>query len=349
MSGGRRFLGWFLAASALLAVAVFALTWLVDPYGLLSARGPRISLCAPGIRVNDDRYLKPVIPRVHQPEEALFGSSRAVWGFAEESFTRRTGRNIANLALSSGSLEEIDLLARRAVADAPLRRAWIGLDFGAFALPGAEPPPLTGIWAIADPGATALRYGLFDPHAMKAGLFALADPAACADPPFSLLGFARNAGPYGRAPSAGPSLPDVRTRTALVRRWRLEAMATSPAYADRLARLDALLGFLRSRGVAPILFITPSHPSYHAMVAEAGLGERYRSWRSEVQAIARRHEAILVMSDSPSFLGGVAASACPARTEPGDCLFYDSTHFRPLLGDAIVAAALAMRQSGFPS
>jgi hypothetical protein len=349
MSGARRFLVRFLATAALLACALLALTWLVDPYGLRPAGGGGASLCAPGMKVNDDRYLKPVIARVHWPEEIILGSSRAVWGFSEQSFTARTGRRTANLALSSGSLEEIDLLARQAVADAPVRRVWIGLDFGAFALPGADPPPPARLWPIADPGATALRYGVFDPHAMKAGLLALADPAACRDPPFSALGFARSAGPYGRAPATRPNLPDPRTRAALVRRWRTEAEAPSPAYADRLARLDALLSFLRSRRVEAILFITPSHPSYHAMVAEAGLSGLYRDWRGAIQARARRPGTILVMSDSPAFLRAVSAPACPARAAPGDCLFYDATHFRPLVGDAIVGAALAMRQSRFPS
>lgn len=344
MPGARRFLRRFLATSALLACAVLALTRLVDPYGMLSPPGPRASLCAPGIRVNDDRYLKPVMPRVHQPEEILLGSSRAVWGFSEQSFARRTGRRTANLALSSGSLDEIDRLARRAVADAPVRRVWIGLDFGAFALPGAELPPLNPVWRVADPDATALRYGLFDPHAMKAGLLALADPAGCADPPFSRLGFARNAGPYGTA--ASPTLPDARTRAALVRRWRTETQAPSPVEGERLGRLDALLSFLRSRGVEPMLFITPSHPVYHAMVAEAGLGARYRRWRAEIQATARRHGAILVLSDAPEFLRAAAPPGCPA---PALCLFFDSTHFRPLVGDAIVAAALAARQSQPPS
>jgi hypothetical protein len=336
----HRFLAWFAATSALLAVGVLGLTWLVDPYGLLAARGPRPSVCVPGIRVNDDRYLKAVMPRVHQPKEVILGSSRAAWGFREEAFTRRT----ANLALSSGSLEQIDRLARQAVADAPVERLWIGLDFGAFILPGAGPDTLTRLWPIADPGATALRYGLLDPHAMKAGWLALADPAACRDPPFSLLGFAR-VGPYGRTPWSGPRLPDLRTRSALVHNWREEARGGSSAYADRLGRLDALLSFLRSRRAEAMLFITPSHPVYHEMVAEAGLGGRYRRWRGDIQAIARRHDTILVLSDAPAFLRAVNAPDCPAPALPEYCLFYDSTHFRPVVGDAIVSAALAMQQS----
>jgi hypothetical protein len=345
MAKAPRFLAWFAATAALLAVGVLCLTWLVDPYGLLALRDPRSSVCLPGIRVNDDRYLKVVLPRVHQPEEIVLGSSRAVWGFREESFTRRTGRRTANLGLSSGSLEQIDRLARQAVADAPIERVWIGLDFGAFILPGAEADTLTRPWPIAGPRATALRYGLLDPHAMKAGWLALADPVTCSDPPFSLLGFARNVGPYGRTPWSGPRLPDARTKAALIHNWRREAWRRSPVYADHLGQLDALLSFLRSRGVEAMLFITPSHSVYHDMVAEAGLTGRYLRWRRDIQAMARRHDTVLVMSDAPAFLRTVNASDCPAPAPPGYCLFYDSTHFRPVVGDAIVRAALAMQQS----
>ncbi len=338
---GRRFLAWLLGTAALLAAAVLAVAWLVDPYGLLSARsGGGAGLCAPGIRVDDDRYLKPVLIRLRQPEEVVVGSSRALWAFHEESFSRRTGRRTVNLALSAATLEEIDLLVRQAVYEAPVRRVWIGLDFGAFAMPEREPGTLTPLWSVADPDSTALRYGLLDPHALRAGLLALADPESCRDPPFSVHGFARSATPYGHARPALPVLPDARIRAALVQRWRFEDQARAEAYAQRLHRFDALLAFLQERGVQAILFITPSHQTYFSMVGEAGLTGLYRRWRGEVQALAGRNGATLVMSDDPAFLAPLRAPGCPASAPPSECLFYDSTHVRPVVGDAIVAAGL---------
>lgn len=338
--GARRFLAWLLATMALLGVAALGVTWVIDPYGLLAARGLTPAICTPGIRVNDDRFARPALVRLHQPGEILLGSSRALWAFREDSFTGRTGRTIANLSLAGASLEEIDWLARQAIDEAPVRRVWLGMDFGAFAMPERAPATLTPLWAVASPDATALRYGLLDPHALRAGMAALFDPASCADPPFTPHGFPRTATPHGGTPAALAVLPGARTRADLVRRWRFEERGRAAAYARRMARFEALLATLRRRGVPVILFITPSHPAYDSMLAEAGLGELYRRWRDELRAVAERHGATLVMSDSPAFLAAIRAPDCPAGAPPLDCLFYDATHARPFVGDAIVAAGL---------
>jgi hypothetical protein len=249
-----------------------------------------------------------------------------------------------NLALNSASLEEIDRLTRQALADAPVRRVWIGLDFGAFAMPDWRQGRLGEPWGIADPELTALRYGLLDPNAMRASLLALADPSSCSDPAFTPHGFVRSATLYGDSPL--PILPDARVRAVVIRHWRFDEPARAAAYAERMARLDALLAFLRQRRVPVILFITPSHPVYQEMVAEAGLAERRRRWREEVRGLADRHGATLLFSDTPAFLAAIRAPGCPANVPPVDCLFYDTTHSRPMVGDAIVEAALAAEQPG---
>lgn len=339
MPAGRRFLAWLLATVALLAAAILGVTWLIDPYGVLNSRGHGTALCTPGIRIDDDRYLKPILARLYQPEEIVLGSSRARWAFREEFFTLRTGRRTVNLSLNSASLEEMDRLARDAIAEAPVRRVWIGLDFGAFAMPNWSPGRLSSPWRIADPEATALRYGLLDPNAMRAGLLALADPTSCSDPAFTPHGFVRSATLYGDSPL--PILPGARARAAVLRHWRFDAPARAAAYAERMARLDALLAFLRRRGVPVILFLTPSHPVYEEMVAESGLAEHHRRWREEVRGLAERHGATLLMTDTPAFLASIHSPGCPANVPPVDCLFYDTTHSRPAVGDAIVRAALA--------
>jgi hypothetical protein len=339
---GRRFLAWFLAAATAAMLALAAIAWVTDPFGLLRERAFAAWTCTPGLRSDDERYVKPLLARVYQPRTILLGSSRAVWGFDPGSFQRESQGRTANLALSAASFTEIDRLARQAVRDAPVERAWIGLDFGAFAF--SEPPrrDLTSPWPIRDSRATALRYGLLDPHALKAGLAVLTDLRACADPPFDGLGFARARGPYGSIAPAPPVLRDAGTRARMVRQWREDSGVEAGAYRERLQRLGTLIDALRSEGTETILYLSPSHSSYHAMVDAAGLAGRYRLWRADMAAIARRHGVLLVESDSPAFLRTVPVPGCSAPLE--DCLFYDSTHFRPILGDAIVRAALAMRQ-----
>jgi hypothetical protein len=347
-SDARPFLRAFAGVAALLIAAALAATWLLDPFGLLALGGWRGPACAAGARGVDERFTKPIVPRLYLPEEVVVGSSRAFWMLREETIAGPTGHRVANLSVSGASIDEIDQLVTQALADAPVRRVWIGADFGAFAMRDEQARDLLRPWAIGDRRLTALRYGLFHPRALSAAFLALGQSHnACADPPVTASGFARHPPvPEGQRPALRP---DRAARAILAERWRMPAAERARLIEMRFARFEALLARLERRGVAVVIFLTPSPPAYLALVEEAGLGGDYRRWRRRLLLRDRAAGVTVVASDSPEFLDSVARTSCAGRDREA-CLFYDLTHARPPVGAAIVRAALgpAPRQTDSP-
>lgn len=327
---GRRFLVAFSVAAIGLAAAALILSWAVDPTGLLRSVGSGGGGCQPGIVTSDERYVKPLLARMYQPDEIIVGSSRVGLGFAPNVFH---GRSVANLAVSSASLREVDELARSAAAEPSLRRAWLGLDFGAFAEQEPVRVPLVFPAEGQGRGSTALRFALFDPRALKATASLLLSPGSCGNPAMTALGFRRE---EAGMPAPQPGL-EARARMAIIRSWTLPEDQRAQLYAGRLARLDALLAHLRARNVTTILYLSPTSPAYRAMVAESGLVPLYRRWRSDVAGLARRNGARLIPSDTREFLMSVPALGCESESHEA-CLFVDFVHFRPVVGAAIVRA-----------
>ena len=148
------------------AALALGLTWAVDPSAVLARSGGGW-LCAPGIKDGDPHEFKQLVAAIHQPREILLGSSRAAAGFSEADFRTVTGGTAANLALAGASLAEMDALTRSAVTRAPVRRVWIGLDFGAFAQPRANPQPVAPLPDLHGQ-PLALATGLVNPRATQA-------------------------------------------------------------------------------------------------------------------------------------------------------------------------------------
>ena len=327
----RRFLRTFALAAGAIALLVLALCWTLDPSGLLRGAGFPAGLCRPGIRTGDERYMKPVMARVLQPDEVLIGSSRSGVGFSPGSFQ---GRRVANLAVSGATLDEVVALARHASDEASVRRIWLGLDFGAFVERDSPRPALHFPRRGEGRRATALRYGLFDQRGLRIALRTLLSPGACFDPPFSTLGFARRRpGPRDR-----PMRIDRRVLDGISEKWRVGEAERRQLYAERVDALDDLLADLRRQGIPVIFYLGPTTSPYREMIGRAGLAAFYSRWRGDMRTLASRHGAILVESDRPAFLAGLAARRCGRISD--DCLFNDPVHFRPEVGDLIVRTAL---------
>lgn len=340
-AAGRRFVVTTLGSVVAMLGAIVAATAATDPTGLLVAGGWAPGLCAPGVKVMDDRDLKPVMSAVHRPDGIILGSSRVVRGFDGQGLNPEDGM-VLNLGMTGATMTDIDALARKAVDEAPVRRVWIGLDFGAVAM--AEPaltdmprPEPRGV----DPRLASLRRGLFSPEALKATLGLLRHPGACRAPPFDARGFVRP----GPGEPAGPRavLPDAAARARLFRVWRLTPARRDALYAARMETLERLLVHLRGRGIAVVLYRSPSHPAYDALVAEAGLGPLHRRWQADTGRLAARRGVVLVAADAPGFVSGIDMPACPGAR--ADCAFHDAVHFRPVVGAAILRRG---RAAGVP-
>lgn len=336
---GRRFVAIALAAAGGLTLAAFAATALLDPFGMAAVAGPLNGPCAAGIKVMDEVVVRPALPAVHQPSDILVGSSRTVRGF-DEGAAAMLGGGAVNLGQTGGTIETIDLMTRRAIDAAPVSRVWIGLDFGGAALPGAEPPQPTA--RIASARMTALQTGLLSPQALKATLAMATRPSACGRPDFDPRGFARAAPPGAFHPI------DRATRDRLLHTWRMPAAQREALYRRRHERLRRLLAHLKARDIAAVLYRTPSHPAYDALVQDAGLTPLYRRWRTDVAALAAEAGVVLIEADDPAFLATVEGLPSCGGPAP-DCAFIDAVHFRPQVGAAILREGLSRRPPPSPT
>jgi hypothetical protein len=332
----RRFLRLFAGAAAAAAALALGLTYAVDPLGLLHGEESSL-LCAPGIEFHEERQVKLLLAAVHRPDEIVLGSSRVQGGFDQAAVEQRVGGRVANLAVAGAAIADIDLLARTAVERAPIRRIWIGLDFGAFVQPA---PAASMLRAPPDlpPDLLAWRAGLLDPVAVEGAVTALVDPRRCRAPEMTAMGFQARA--YQAHAGSGEA-PSRRWRDHMDRAWRLQPETRQQRYDHALARIDALAEHFRARGVRLVLFLSPVHPDYASSIAGAELAPLYARWRRDLQALARRRGAQLLLTDTPDFLPS-AEAACPGARR--DCLFNDPIHFRPILGDAIIAEGLGQRR-----
>jgi hypothetical protein len=336
-AAASRFLRTLCLALAALAGAILLLTWAVDPTGLIQASGLPGTMCRPGIRTQDERFVKPRLLSVLAPEEVILGSSRAANGFRADAFP---GGQVVNLGFKAQSLEELDALARHAAGRASVRRLWIGLDFGAFIQRESRHEPL----GFPDPRlgarASAVRSGLFDQRALKSTILWTLSPGSCLAPPVTPAGFQADDSP----PAPQSAAYNALLRTLTIRLWTQPAAERERLHALRRDRLDRLLGHLARRDKAMVLYLSPMAPGFRRIVAELGLAGEYGRWRADMRRLAERHGAVLVESDTASFLAAVPVAHCPGLGRI-DCLFMDVGHFRPETGAAIVRAALAQQSA----
>lgn len=341
---GRRFVTTASVAAAIIAGVLLAATALADPTGLLVASGWPRGLCAAGLKVRDDRAWKPYMAAIHLPEQAILGSSRVSRGFDSRAFGPAGGKAL-NLGMSSATMSDIDALARKTIEEAPVRRIWIGLDFGAVADAGATVADFGQPDLAGTPRLRSLRTGLLSPGALEATLTLVRHPSSCATPQFDAQAFVNP-----EADDTGNRhvvIPDERARARQLASWRRTASKRRRSYAANIAELERLLVHLAEHDVTVILYRSPSHPAFDTLLAEAGLTPLQQRWRSDTDQMASRHGVILVAADAPDFLLGVDASGCTGLR--ADCVFHDATHFRPEVGAAIVRAgeaALTLRAQG---
>lgn len=317
------------------AALALGLTWAVDPSAVLARSGGGW-LCAPGIKDGDPHEFKQLVAAIHQPQEILLGSSRAAAGFSEADFREVTGGTAANLALAGASLAEMEALTSSAIARAPVRRVWIGLDFGAFAQPPANPQPVAPLPDLKRQ-PLALAKGLVNPRATQAAVGAVLT-GTCAHPPMTPAGFSNADAAMIAAPYSGYS---PRNRARLIRAWNVPEPLRKRGYDEAMRRLDTLAADLRGRGVQLIVYLAPVHPDYRVDIDRAGLAPLYGRWRTQLGHLAKRHRAALVESDTQTFLDSVEAP-CPAGSPRAHCLFYDPLHFRPVVGRAILTEGLRL-------
>ena len=345
-AAGRRFLVILFAGLTLMLGGVITATALVDPTGLLVGAGWSPGLCVPGIKDPGSSAFTDARIRLYQPREIFVGSSRVMRGFDPDSLAGPGSQTAMNLGFSGATMADVDVIVRNAVANAPVERVWIGLDFGAFVTTERNRHPATTTIRLASGRNEALAMGLLSPQAQQATLKVLLHPASCQVPPVDARGFANPAAaPLARIDPA--ILPNPTLRARMRAPWHRTPTDRKNLYAGELARFTRLMAELKRRNIAVILFVGPTHPAYDSLVAEAGLTRFRVRWRADVARIAREQGAVLVPADRSDFLATLPGLPANCDATPADCAFYDATHFRPFVGTAIIREG--RRRSGSPT
>jgi hypothetical protein len=323
-----RYLLRFALASISIAALVISLTWAVDPLSTLHPYGGG-KLCGIGIKSSVGREHKLVAAVSRQPREVIVGSSRVVVGFTRRDTERLFTRPAFNLGFHNASVKDTDLIIRETLQRVPLKRVWLALEFGNFTNRVEDRPPRTP--SRLPMPFFAWHEGLFSPAATRMAMTSVFRREPCRHPPVDSYGFLTAHSREWRERAGFREIQQLATT------WGLASQEAEDSYAARLRQLEDLLRGLRFRDVKVVLFLSPMSNSYRQKVEEAGLTELYDRWRADVRSVAQKEGAALVEADTDSFLDEVGVD-CPPGSTRDECLFYDTIHFRPPVGAAILAA-----------
>lgn len=346
---GRRFMIVLVTGLALMLGGVITSIALADPTGLLVGAGWHQGLCAPGIKDRGDIDRLRAVAQARRPTEIIVGSSRVIHGIDRDALGPSDTSRFANLGLSSATVIDIDRTVRAAVVVAPVKQVWIGLDLSAFGLLDPASSLSTEFAPTLSPRMMSLYNGLLSPSAWSSALRVLRSPRTCRQPPFDLDGFAREAAP-GLDTGKRARLPNPTVRAQTISNWHYGAADREKLYAREKARFTRLLADLKHQDIVVVLFVGPTHPTYDNMVEEAGLSAFRTRWRADLEHIAREQGAVLVAADRADFLTSLPDLPLGCETAPVDCAFYDATHFRPVVGEAIIGEGRRLaRENVVPS
>lgn len=336
-SSARRFLRLLAGGLVAFATLALALTWAIDPLAALYPYGGG-RLCDVGIKTSTARKSKFVAAVARQPIEIFVGSSRVLVGFTRADAERLAGRPAFNLGFHNASLQDTDRTVRAVAGRAPVRRAWLALEFGNFLSSPTEERPLRLPSGLPMPWL-AWREGLLSPLALRVAAGAAIRPGWCRSPPIDAHGFL-NAGQRNWRERAG-----FREIARLDEMWDTPDRQHERRFDEGIRRLRDLLRWWRVRRIEPVLFLSPMSDSYWRKIHGAGLAGTYARWRDAVRSLARDEGAVLVEADTDAFLAAVPMRCRPGSTRD-ECYFYDTIHFRPPVGAAIIAAGAEASRTG---
>jgi hypothetical protein len=312
----RRFLATLFGLLGLVA----AVDALIDPYGVLGtppiARLSQVKSPAP------DRFFKPLQVSARQPKTVLIGSSRVLEGLDPRDVP---GGDAYNLGIPASTMAENAALVLHALADTPVERIVIGLDYQSFIAPFDYYPS----FRLAILGRFAFWRGLPDllisQRALVRTNHAVQLSRRGASPAYQPDGLRLT--PDEPLAARPPAARILRT----VAEYVIASRHIVPA-ARSLTKLDALLAGLPPR-VAILVFITPAHAALRETLELTGQGAAYQAWLRAVTEICAAHGAKLW-----DFGGYNRITTQPLDGTSDD--YYDASHFRPPIGRLVLDTLL---------
>lgn len=355
----RNFLAWMLATMLGASIAVAGFVLLVDPYGLyglLDLPGfnrvkPPVERYRDEIRlVRADRFASPIV---------ITGNSRMEVGVDPDG-PPLAGRNAFNLGLAgTGTVTAIGQLRHLAAGPVPPRRVIAGIDFvDALTLqpvhPAAPPPPIP----VSEPGWRDRLWRADTLYSFASLRDALLTVAIQRDPDAAvatlrghnpLRQYHRTARMEGYAALFGQRAAENTRKLAAAANGGLNAAGVR---AEVAALIDAAAG--ANPGVAIDLVIYPYHAQLLALFEQARLWPRFEAWKeilvSEAEAGRRRHGQARIAVHDFSGYGPIQCEPIPpAGSTAGTRWYWEAGHFKPALGDVMVARVLGTADDAVPA
>jgi hypothetical protein len=322
----------YLRAFALSVVALlalfFAITFVVDPYGVSPLRlaWPGINTVKPK-RLAIDRLIKPYEVWRDQPRTVFLGTSRIHEGIDPAVLDGTRFAPAYNAALPSATLAEMTAqLEQFFRLDGNLRAVFLELLVYNFASAEAVPPPKPFYAVLED--VTPLFLSASAMHDSLQTLFVnLAGRSAAYVAP------------------AGYWLPAANARRAFQQdasvayyinehETTLKGMTLAP---QAVAALDRIVALCREHGAELVLMITPSHP-----------WDEYRLWSFDYWRMM--DEWMRRLSAYPNVISFAQYNAVVAEpVTPRMSYWYDTLHFNPTLGQLMLRAFLGAADAGIPA
>ncbi|WP_338761061.1 hypothetical protein [Massilia sp. METH4] len=359
MDAHRHYLRWMFGTMALASVAAAGFVALVDPYGLYGlADVPGLNRVKPPV----ERYRNEIrLARAERfrPELVVTGNSRMEVGVDPEG-APLAGTNAFNLALAGTSMEvTIGQLRHLAAGGHAPRRVIAGVEFvdvltdrpvhPATVVPPL--PPATQGWRAHVWRADAL----YSFVSLKDALVTVAIQSR----PEAAMATLRGHNPllqYHQA-AATEGYAALFSQRAAENTRKLAAMAQGGLHGAAVrAHVAQLIDTAAAAqpAVDVDLVIYPYHAQLLALFEHASAWPRFEAWKEilvqEAEAGRRRHPAARIAVHDFSGFGPIQCEPIPppgskARTR----WYWEAGHFKPALGDLLVARVLGTAADGVPA
>ncbi len=311
-----RYLRHYFAMLFALLGAIALFNGLLDPFSVFGA--PLIAgfnnIKSPG----PDRFFKPLQMSARRPHTVLIGSSRVMMGLDPTDWPGKT----YNFGVPAATVPETIALARHALADAPVERLIVGVEYDSFDGRIDYYPS----FRLAILGKYALWRGLPDTLISELAVTRSRDTFLFshrhASPPYLANGLRL----IPDKPTAGT--PDNRMLEDARDYTRVDAEMVG---VDKsLARFAAFIASIPSR-VAVTIFVTPGHAALLEVIQQEGLQPAYDAWLKRIVEICAARG--IPLWDFGGY-NWITTFPMEMATE----LYYDGSHFRPAVGNLVLKA-----------
>lgn len=345
----RRYLHWWLVGTVVVVASVCGLNALVDPYGLVGApRWPGVNAVksAAGPKV---RTAKPYQLRRVQPHTVVVGNSRPEMGIRPLSDCwAAADRPVFNFAQPGLPFVQQAAAAKFAIAVAPVRRIFFGIDFVDFVTRGDRPyfgSPIIPPRLLAHrPRVDQLAQSVRDHFAALLSVDALVDS-------LRTLALQHSEGASDRTPLGFNPARDLREaaevegqhalfaqKLAALRRWLVDGGARPVPEDDaRWRALHSVLQAASEQRVDVVLFVNPYHAEYLDVLREAGLASAFLQWKKQLAQAADDFNTATLWDFAVRHR--YTTEPVPAPGVKGIALrwFWEPAHYRAELGEVMLA------------